>query len=656
MPYSTIADLPSGVKDNLPNHAAEIYMAAHNAAMKQYDNDEGKSAAVAWAAVEQSYKKNADGKWVAKEAKVKEADMSAEDTRRLLQGALDQQSPSRQIFPTQGGCWIRDVYDSELVYEQDSQQYKVSYAITDDKVTFGKPVKVMVTTVYNSIESLRAKYADIIQEAGKRNKAEDAKVKAFITGCTALLSDDSPQDAKIGASVKEADEILTWLKEQASFKTEDGVQFPADAYAYCPDKEKPSEWKLRIWEDPEKKVTRVQLGRAAAALSPGGFRGQKAEIPRDDLASVKRKIRAEYRKLDVEDEDIPRWVKESETRFLFGNFTPLAEAQVGAKGIARVVIIKPGWGNTVDNHYYSEEMLRQNYKVFEGVKMYADHQTISEEKERPEGSIKEWVASLKNVQYQEGVGVVGDAIIIEPWMQAKLANLRDKELLGEMGISIRAAGVGVKGKVDGREGNIVEKITRVRSVDFVTEAGAGGIVQMYESGSSDYDVDVVSLETLKGRRPDLVKSIENEAKATIMQEVKRMSEQEDKVKVLEGQVVTLTTERDDARGKLTEAEKAQRKAEAKSKLDEAIGKSELPDAAKLRIQERFKDAESAKGIAEAIKAEVDYIAALKEAGKVKGMGGSQPDPEKGKEALKESFKRMHPDWTESQLKVAVEGR
>ena len=179
---------------------------------------------------------------------------------------------------------------------------------------------------------------------------------------------------------------------------------------------------------------------------------------------------------------------------------------------------------------------------------------------------------------------------------------------------------------------------------------------MYEAGSSDYDVDIVSLETLRERRPDLIKSVENEVKATIIQEVKRKVELEEQVKDLEGQVGTLTTERDEARNKLTEAEKAQRKAEAKSKIDEAIGKSELPEAARVRIAEKFKDAESAEGIDEAIKAEMDYITALKEAGKVKGMGGSQLNPEKDKEALKESFKRMHPEYSDAQLEVAIRGR
>ena len=74
-------------------------------------------------------------------------------------------------------------------------------------------------------------------------------------------------------------------------KTEDGEKYPASAFAYVPDIEKASAWKLRLWEDPEKKVTRAQLGRAAAALSPGGFKGQKVTIPSADMSAVKRKIR-----------------------------------------------------------------------------------------------------------------------------------------------------------------------------------------------------------------------------------------------------------------------------------------------------------------------------------------------------------------------------
>ena len=128
-------------------------------------------------------------------------------------------------------------------------------------------------------------------------------------------------------------------------------------------------------------------------------------------------------------------------------------------------------------------------------------------------------------------------------------------------------------------------------------------------------------------------------------------ELQEKVKELEGQIETLTKERDELQTKISEAEKAQRKAEAKSKIDEAISKAELPEAAKVRLAERFKDVETADGIEDAIKSETDYVNALKEAAKPKNLGGSQPDKDKAKDALKESFMRL--GMTEEQAKEAA---
>jgi cation transport regulator len=40
MPYQDIADLPDSVKNHLPKHAAEIFIAAFNNALKEYDEEE----------------------------------------------------------------------------------------------------------------------------------------------------------------------------------------------------------------------------------------------------------------------------------------------------------------------------------------------------------------------------------------------------------------------------------------------------------------------------------------------------------------------------------------------------------------------------------------------------------------------------------------
>lgn len=67
MPYKTLHELPESVRDNLPNHAQEIYQAAFNSAWDEYKHDEERAHRVAWAAVKHTYEKEeASGKWKAK--------------------------------------------------------------------------------------------------------------------------------------------------------------------------------------------------------------------------------------------------------------------------------------------------------------------------------------------------------------------------------------------------------------------------------------------------------------------------------------------------------------------------------------------------------------------------------------------------------------
>ena len=659
MPYKSISELPPPVKDNLPTHAKEIYMAAYNSAWEQHgkeNNAEITCNSIAWAAVKRAYKKNADGKWVAKESKEATMNLSDENKKNLLQSALVTEYKIKPESSIPKNLVIDEVFSDKVIYDVDGQFYEARYELDENgKATFSDPKKVSSTRVFKAMESLQVTYSEIVQEVGRRNAAIDAaRVRKIVELCQELLSsEDLPEEKKTKEALREATSTLKWLKEQAAMKTEDGVKFPAAAFAYAPDPEKPSEWKLRLWEDPEKKVTRRQLGAAAAALSPGGFRGQKVQIPSADLPAIKRKIRAEYRKLDVADEEIPRWVKESMTRELVQNYVPLTEAKFD-KGRATVIVIKPGF-NATEDRYYPVETLKRDYKVFEGQKMYADHPTESEDKERPERSIRDWVATLSEVTVDESGVVTGIAEILEDWLMKKLASLREKGMLSEMGISINAIGVASKATIEGKETLVIEKLTDARSVDFVTEPGAGGIVTLYES-DRNHDIDLVELSGLKERRPDLVKLIENKVREEITKEVKKAMENEEKITELEGQITTLTAERDTLKEAAEKAVKEKAKAEAQAIIKEAVDKAELPNAAKERIIERFQDAESAEGIAEAIQSEVDYIAKLSEAGKVKGLGPTKTNPEKDRAALKESFKRMHPEWDEKQLETAVTGR
>jgi cation transport regulator len=62
MPYQQTNDLPESVKEHLPKHAQEIFLAAFNSAKEQY-REEGRAFRVAWGAVKRDYKKGDDGEW-----------------------------------------------------------------------------------------------------------------------------------------------------------------------------------------------------------------------------------------------------------------------------------------------------------------------------------------------------------------------------------------------------------------------------------------------------------------------------------------------------------------------------------------------------------------------------------------------------------------
>lgn len=599
MPY-TVSNPPDAVKD-LPAHAIEIFVAAYNAAYDQYDGDEEKSNATAWAAVGEKYEKK-DDKWVAKEATHPHGDhvcICSECGSKVT--VKEGVKCNTQECPDCGGAMVAE-------------------------------------TAGENRESLRRLYADIIQEAGLRGRVQE--VSDFIERCGKAL------DSNDGGLIDEAQKLLTWLKEQTMMKTENGNAYPMEAYAYTPDPNDPKTWLLRMRENGS--VTQRQLDSISKSLSPGGKVIQEKLIPADSLPDVKRTIRAAYRGLGVA--DVPKWVRGSEKRLLLSSYVPLT----ADKGVAQVVVIRPGINEDRDC-FYPADVLARDYTIFEGVKMYANHPTDAEETERPERSIRDWVATLKNVHPDPSTGeIIGEAVVHQSWMRETLAALRDQGVLSEMGISINAVGTVTEGKVDGYDVNIIERLDMARSVDFVTEAGAGGLVKLYEA-TSDVDIDLVGVDVLRNRRPDLVMLIESAIRTEIQEEVKQMEDLQAQLKEKDDQITTLTQERDELTAKITEAERAQQIAEAKAEVDKVLAEAELPPAAKARLADKFKEATTVEGLEEAINAEKEYIAALTESAKPKDMGDSKTT-DKDKDELREALKKMNPEWTNEQVETAVRGR
>lgn len=91
-------------------------------------------------------------------------------------------------------------------------------------------------------------------------------------------------------------------------------RFPAEAYAYVPDPELPSTWKLRLWRTPDGGPDAGIVGAAIAALGKG-FRGQRVDIPAADLPAVKAKVRAAWRKAnpDRDISEMPEVIRASDT-------------------------------------------------------------------------------------------------------------------------------------------------------------------------------------------------------------------------------------------------------------------------------------------------------------------------------------------------------
>jgi hypothetical protein len=333
---------------------------------------------------------------------------------------------------------------------------------------------------------------------------------------------------------------------------------------------------------------------------------------------------------------------EEATMDLVGDVVPLVERAVRKDGSFKVKLIQPGWGSS---GYYSAEVLkRDGPAVFpKGTKMYWDHPTVTEAKERPERSLKDLAAELTSAATYAENGPDGPGLYAEgKGFGAFTGSI--EELAPHIGSSIRAWGKAKAGVAEGRKGKVIEALTPSpeTSVDFVTQAGAGGkVLQLFEAA--------------RGR-----------AVSESLTEGDDVSEQE--LKEARDALAEAQRERDEERAKNARHTEAATLREARDVVTEALAKVEMPDITRTRLAEQLaknpptKDGSLdrdalATALTEAVKAEAAYLAQITGSGRIRGMGAAGDGA-----AIEESTKRLEAalgrgfGLSEAGAKIAAGGR
>jgi hypothetical protein len=134
-----------------------------------------------------------------------------------------------------------------------------------------------------------------------------------------------------------------------------------------------------------------------------------------------------------------------------------------------VTLIREGWGSS---GYYPGEVLERDVpRVFPiGTHMYLDHPTTRESTERPERSVSELVGTIIETPRMAGAESVAVAEVYDHYKPVIDA------VADDVGLSIRALGEIEEGSAGGKDGTIIRALTEGISVDYVTQAGAGGRV------------------------------------------------------------------------------------------------------------------------------------------------------------------------------------
>ena len=284
---------------------------------------------------------------------------------------------------------------------------------------------------------------------------------------------------------------------------------------------------------------------------------------------------------------------------------------------ADIILIKPGFGNKKDRHYYPKDVLRRDASKFQGVKMFAtNHQ-------EDEKTVNSWVASIteSGKRFLSDGSPIARIAVHDKVFWDKMKILEEQKLLHTMHNSILAVGAAKAGEVDGRRANVVESIVAAKSVDFVPKAGAGGHVLQLMEQYAEEDLDAMTVAALSKQRPDLVEEIRKTEKDKLYGRITELQESLDFTQQALDQLEETRTMSDEERfaeldGKVGELTQRNAKLEAVQVLFEKSQSYDLPVATVNKIKSilmegRFEeDADTESIVENLIEEEVTYLESI----------------------------------------------
>lgn len=272
-------------------------------------------------------------------------------------------------------------------------------------------------------------------------------------------------------------------------------------------------------------------------------------------------------------------------------------------GRYRIRIIAPGRGST---GMYTAPNLAESAPLFvPGTHMFFDHQTMTEDWERPERSVRD----LAGV-FESGAEIMSDGSLEADIKVYPSVNGIIRERWADIGVSINGWSVDEIGP-DG----VVPVLAGIQSVDFVTRAGAkGAVLEVLESDgrwrvknpptpSNPTNTNVQEEQAVKPE--EIVKAVSEAVAAAMPAAIKEAA-------------ALLAA---DQEKKVAEAKKVEAPAvdpyEAAAKVAEA---EDLPRQARARVMEAVK---RGAGVDDAIEAERAYIKAIAPAPVVREDGAAK---------------------------------